>query len=59
RPEQIALAIEQLLTDKSLRKQIQLRLTKVYEKLGEPKAGLRIANFLAQWLGADEKRLRC
>ncbi len=56
KPERIAAAIEQLLADTNQREQIQHRLTKVWDKLGEPKVGLRIANFLVQWL--VEKRMR-
>lgn len=56
KPERIAAAIEQLLADTNQREQIQHRLTKVWDKLGEPKVGLRIANFLVQWL--VEKRMQ-
>jgi len=56
KPERIAAAIEQLLADTNQRERIQHRLTKVWDKLGEPKVGLRIANFLVQWL--VEKRMQ-
>lgn len=56
KPERIAVAIEQLLADTNQRERIQHRLTKVWDKLGEPKVGLRIANFLVQWL--VEKRMQ-
>jgi len=56
KPERIAAAIEQLLADTNQREQIQHRLTKVWDKLGEPKVSLRIANFLVQWL--VEKRMQ-
>ncbi|MCS7188047.1 MAG: hypothetical protein RMK89_14010, partial [Armatimonadota bacterium] len=50
KPERIATSVERLLNDKNQREQVRHRLTKVWDKLGEPKVGLRIANFLVQWL---------
>ncbi|MCX7968693.1 MAG: hypothetical protein N3B10_09445 [Armatimonadetes bacterium] len=50
KPERIATSVERLLNDKNQREQVRHRLTKVWNKLGEPKVGLRIANFLVQWL---------
>ncbi|MCX7643355.1 MAG: hypothetical protein N2116_06075, partial [Armatimonadetes bacterium] len=50
KPEKIAFAVERLLADTNYRERVRHRLTEVWNKLGEPKVGLRIADFLVQWL---------
>lgn len=56
KPERIALAVEQLLANTEQRERIRRRLVKVWGKLGEPKVGLRIANFLFQWVAEERVR---